>query len=129
MSVKNTKVNKSFGKTSGIFGLKFEYLVPLALSIIVGFSITLLMSLNYIWLFIHCLWPFLTWVVVAGQHPGRFLAKGIGVPRWQRGAAKRLPQFGRTNFSSSWIDNYLSALQSIGAVLFLIAVICVVLFT
>lgn len=89
MSVKNTKVNKSFRRRANFFIFSPEHIIPFGLSLFFGFIVVgVWCQANFIWVMVYTCAPFVTWLIVAGQSPARTAAKYHHPPRWRRGRGR-----------------------------------------
>ncbi|BAW98019.1 hypothetical protein NIES970_29890 (plasmid) [[Synechococcus] sp. NIES-970] len=89
MSVKNTKVNKSFRRRANFFVFSPEHIIPFGLSLFFGFIVVgVWFQAGFIWVMVYTCAPFITWLIVAGQSPARTAAKYQHPPRWRRGRGR-----------------------------------------
>ena len=91
-----TRVNKSFQRRANFLIFSPEHMIPFGLSLLFGVLVVgVLFQANYIWMMIHTLWPFITWLIVAGKSPARTAAKYVTPPRWRRGRGRHLHPYKR----------------------------------
>lgn len=90
MSVRNTKVNKSFRNRADFLIFSPDHMIPFALSVIFGVMVVgVWLQMGFVWMMLGCCAPFITWLIVVGKSPARTIAKYITPPRWRRGRGRR----------------------------------------
>ncbi|NJN74093.1 MAG: hypothetical protein HC799_15420 [Limnothrix sp. RL_2_0] len=95
MSVKNTRVNKSFRRRANFFVFSPEHIIPFGLSLLFGFIVVGVgFQASFIWVMVYSCFPFITWLIIAGKSPARTAAKYIQPPRWRRGRGRHLDFYG-----------------------------------
>lgn len=96
MSSENTRVNKSFQRRANFLIFSPEHMIPFGLSVLFGFLVVgVWFQANFIWVMIHTLWPFATWLIVAGKSPARTAAKYQSPPRWRLGKGRHFHPYKR----------------------------------
>ncbi|KAI9130166.1 hypothetical protein [Acaryochloris sp. CCMEE 5410] len=85
MARKSIRVNRALSKNASVGVLDSSQILPFGLSVIFGFVVAILLKLDFLWTVLLIAWPFLTWVIVSGKNPKRFMAKTVPVPKWNRG--------------------------------------------
>jgi hypothetical protein len=87
---RETKVSKVFKERADFWIFSADLIIPLFLSLVVGFLSTLIFQLDYIWILINTAWPLCGWMLAVGnKSPGRFIADLIKVPTFGFGRKRR----------------------------------------
>jgi hypothetical protein len=87
----NTRVNKSFQRRANFLIFSPEHMIPFGISVSFGFLVVGVgFKANFIWVLVHTIWPFITWLIVAGKSPARTAAKYQKPPRWRRGRGRHI---------------------------------------
>lgn len=96
MSQENTRVNKTFQRRANFLIFSPEHMIPFGLSITFGVLVVgVWLQGNFVWVMVHTIWPFVTWLIVAGKNPARTAAKYHKPPRWRRGRGRHVHPYRR----------------------------------
>lgn len=78
------RVNRTLSSRANVLFLDVAHALPLLASIVVGLCLGIFLKLSIFWTFLWMVPAFLTWLISAGENPGRYRAKFNKVPIWTR---------------------------------------------